>query len=83
MQTLTVQITHNDALKTLHALEEKRFIKIVTDPQLDSPALPGEQLNLVAFKTWITNAENDQSIDLKAAKTKWAHRKKQLQKISR
>ena len=41
MQTLTIQITNNSGLKALHALEEKRYIKIVEDNDFDSPSLPG------------------------------------------
>jgi hypothetical protein len=83
MQTLTVQITNRNALKTLHALREKHFIRIVDDADLDSPSLPGGRLSLKAFKNWIVNAENAPVTDLKEAKSKWANRKKQLRKLIR
>ena len=81
MQTLTVEIKNNNALKALHSLEEKKIIKIVRDSNLDSPALPGEQLSLQAFKNWISDAENAASIELKDAKTKWANKRKKLQRL--
>ena len=38
MQTLTVQVNNQSALKALHTLEEKHFIKIVGDTDLHSAA---------------------------------------------
>jgi hypothetical protein len=83
MQTLTVEITNNNALKALHSLEEKNFIRIVDDANLDSPSLQGAQLSLKAFKNWIADAENAGTIELKDAKTKWGNKRKQLQKLTR
>jgi hypothetical protein len=83
VQTLTVEITNSSALKTLHSLEEKHFIRIVEDSNLDSPALPGGQLSIKAFKNWISDAEHMRTIDLKEAKSKWAAKRKQLQKLTR
>ena len=40
MQTLTVQVTNQNALESLHSLEEKHFIKIVDETDLHSPAVP-------------------------------------------
>ena len=37
MQTLTVQVANKDALKALHNLEEKNFIRIINDEALNSP----------------------------------------------
>ena len=79
MQTLTVQITNNNALKTLRDLEDKRFIKIVKSPGFASPALPGKEIDLPAFEAWISDSENAPSVSLKEAKSKWAARKRQLQ----
>jgi hypothetical protein len=78
MQTVTVQITDKNALKALHALEDKQFIRILENSHIDSPALPGQTLSLSAFKQWIGAAENSPSIDLKDAKEKWAAKRKQL-----
>jgi hypothetical protein len=81
MQTRTIQITDNNGLKAIHALEDKHFIRIVENSDFDSPSLPGSALSIKAFKTWITNAENTPTIDLKEAKAKWATKRKQLQKL--
>jgi hypothetical protein len=83
MQTLTVQITNTSALKALHALEEKRYIKIVKSPGLASPYLPGKEMDLPAFESWISDAENAPTLSLKEAKSRWATKKKQLQKVTK
>lgn len=62
MQTLTVQVTNQNALKALHSLEEKHFIKIVDDSNLHSPSLPGSPMPLKAFKNWIADAETSPTI---------------------
>jgi hypothetical protein len=79
MQTLTVQLTNDSALKALHALEDKHFIKIVKSPGFASPSLPGKEMDLQAFEAWISNAENAPGFSLKEAKSKWTLKKKQLQ----
>jgi hypothetical protein len=78
MQTVTVQITDKNALKALHALEGKQYIRILENNHIDSPALPGQALSLHAFKQWIGAAENSPTIDLKEAKAKWVTKRKQL-----
>ena len=83
MQILTVQVTNENALKALHTLEEKNFIRIVEDANLSSPALPGSPLPLKAFKEWINNAEEDDTLSLKGAGKKWAVKRKELQKLTR
>jgi hypothetical protein len=83
MQTLTIQITSDNGLKALHALEEKHHIKIVDDANLDSPALPGAQMSLKAFKDWIAKSEEAPTVSLQEAKSKWAEKRKQLQKLIR
>ncbi len=83
MQTLTVEITNNNALKTLHSLEEKNSIRIVDDANLDSPALQGVQLSLKAFKNWIADAENAGTVELKDTKTKWINKRKQFQGLTK
>ena len=65
MQTLTIQITNNNALKAIHTLKEKHFIKIVEDSSIDSPTIPGAQMSLKAFKKWISDAEKGKTVDLK------------------
>lgn len=83
MQTLTIQITSESGLKALHALEEKHHIKIIDDADLDSPSLPGPPLSLKAFKEWIAKSEETPTVSLKEAKSKWAEKRKQLQKLTR
>jgi len=83
MQTLTVQVTNQNALKVLHTLEEKHFIKIVDNSELHSPALPGSPMPLKAFKNWIADAEAASTISLKDAKQKWASKRKQLVKLTK
>lgn len=81
MQTLTVQLTNQNALKALHSLEEKHFIRIVKD--IDSPSLPGSPISLRAFKEWVTNAESNDTLSLNEARQKWTGKRKQLQKLTR
>jgi hypothetical protein len=67
----------------LHALEEKHHIRIVDDANLDSPALPGARMSLKAFKEWISKSEDAPTVSLIEAKSKWAEKRKQLQKLTR
>lgn len=83
MHTLTLEVTHNNALKTLTDLEKKQYIRIVQQADIDSPALPGAPLSIEAFKRWITNAERKETVDLKEAKSRWEGKKKQLLKLAR
>ncbi len=84
VQTITVEITHNNAMNALHNLEAKHFIRIVEDNVLDSPSLPeGERLGIKAFKSWISDAENMSMVSLKSAKAKWTSKRKQLQRLTR
>jgi hypothetical protein len=83
MQTLTVQITNTSALKALHALEEKRYIKIVKSPGIASLSLPGKELDLPVLEAWISDAENASTVSLKEAKSRWATKEKHLQKITK
>jgi hypothetical protein len=83
MQTLTVQVTDNNGLKALHALEQKHFIRILENPGTDSPALPGNALGMDAFRNWISEADDSPTITLQEAKAKWAHKKKQLLKLTK
>lgn len=78
MQTVTVQITDKNALKALHALEHKQFIRILENNHIDSPALPGQAMSLSAFRKWIGASEQTPTVELKAAKAKWADKRKQL-----
>ncbi len=80
MQTLTVQITDEQALKALHTLEEKHFIRIIEKVKSGSPALPGKVMSIKSFRNWIGESEASPPVELKAAKSKWAQKRKLLQK---
>lgn len=82
MQTLTVEITNNNALKVLQDLQEKHFINIRIGQDLNSPVFPGEPLTQEQFKEFISGRENGSSMSLKEAKSKWTKKKKQLLKLA-
>ena len=75
MQTLTVEITNNDALKVLQSLQEKRLIKIFTRPKVDSIVFTGKALSAEEFKEMIDIAEQCETISLKEAKVSWERKK--------
>lgn len=81
MQTFTVEIKNDNALKILQDLQEKHFIEIHSKPDLSSVVFPGEPLTIEEFKSMIKKAENSGSITLKEAKAKWANQRKQLLKL--
>jgi hypothetical protein len=83
MQTVTIAITHKNALKVLQDLEEQHFIKIVGEDEFNLPSLPGAPLIPKEFKNWTENAENTPTIGLKEATAIWANKRKQLQRIIR
>jgi len=81
MQTVTLEITNEDALKVLQNLQEKHLINIIAEPDFTSLVYPGKPLSTQEFKEWAESRENDQSMSLKEAKVKWAKKKKQLLKL--
>ncbi len=83
MQTLTIAITNDSAMKTLHELEERHFIKIVGEVPNGSPAVPGDPLNLDEFQKWIKKAEEMPNVSLEEAKSIWSKKKKLLAKHTR
>ncbi len=83
MQTVTIELTGNNALKALKDLEHKRLIRIVTNPDFYSFALPGEEISKEDFKKWVEYAENSPTASLSEAKQQWATQKKKLQKLIR
>ncbi len=78
MQTLTIAITNDSAIKTLHELEEKHFIKIVSEVKNSSPAVPGDPLSIAEFQQWIKRAEEMPTVSLEEAKSIWSKKKKLL-----
>lgn len=83
MQTLTVEVTNNEALKVLQNLQEKHFINILAKTDSDSPALPGNPYTAKEFRELILSRENGPSISLKEAKAQWAKKRKQLLKAAK
>lgn len=83
MQTLTVEITNDNALKVLQDLQERHFINILAKPNLNSPVFPGKPLTTQEFQKMIEEAENSGTISLKEAKTLWASQRKKLLKPAR
>ncbi|MEN8122611.1 MAG: hypothetical protein ABFS35_19875 [Bacteroidota bacterium] len=81
MQTITIELTNNNALKFLQDLENKHLIRILKGPVLNSYALPGEPLSEDDFKKWVEHAENSQTVSLTEAKQRWATQKEKLQKL--
>lgn len=82
MQTLTLEITNDIALKVLQDLQEKHHIKVIPKSNLDYLVFPGEPLTKEEFKNWIERRENGPSMSLKNAKAKWAKKKNQLLKLA-
>ena len=83
MQTVTVEITNEIALKVLQELQEKHFINIITKPNFNSLVFPGESQTAYEFTDWIKSRENGQSMSLEEAKIKWAKKKKKLLKLAK
>ena len=81
MQTLTIAINNNNALKTLHELEDKQLISIVHSDELDVPALPGKSLSLSEFSNWVNQAEKAPTVTHEEAKLIWASKRNQLQQL--
>jgi hypothetical protein len=81
MQTLSLEITEDNALKVLQDLQEKHFINIIAKPNFNSLVFPGKPLTTEEFKSWIEIRENGPSMSLKDAKAKWVKKKNQLTKL--
>ena len=79
MQTITLEITNTNAMRAIKSLVSKKEIKIISNNEMHSPAFPGTPLSVSAMKQWIASAEAAPTISLKAAKSEWASRKKNLQ----
>ncbi len=78
MQTVTIQITNENAIKALHYLQEKRFIKILHQKDKSFFALPGKAMSADEFENWIAEAEKCDTISIKDAKTKWERKRNQI-----
>jgi len=80
MQTLTIEVKGNNALKALEDLEQKDLIRILKEPDLNLYSLPGDPVSEEDFKRWVEYAENSPTASLTEAKQRWANQKKKLQK---
>lgn len=78
MQTLTVEITNENALKVLQDLHQKHHIKILPNPDLNSPVFPGEPFTETEFQEWIAVRENSETLSLPEAKNEWAKKRDNL-----
>lgn len=83
MRTLKIELTANNSLKALQELEQKRLIRIVNEPDIDSFALPGEPVSEEDFRKWIEYTENTPTVSISEAKHRWGTQKKKLQKLTR
>jgi hypothetical protein len=83
MQTITIAIKDNSAIKKLKELEERHFISIVGHDSFDSPAIPGPEISLSKFKKWVNDAEQTHTVSLDEAKAIWQTKRKQLQRLAR
>jgi hypothetical protein len=81
MKLITIEVKNSNAMKLLHDLELNNMLRIVEEPQMDSPALSGKEMSIQNFRRWIKNAENEDVITLTEAKEKWQQKRKQLQKL--
>ena len=78
METLTVEITNNDAYKILQDLVENNYIKIIEKQSVGLPPLPGEPLTESEFRNWIESRENEATISIHEAKLRWESKRNQL-----
>ena len=83
MQTVTLEITNDNALKVLQELQEKHFINILARPDLNSQVFPGKPLTVQEFKTLIQGREAGPGISLSEAKSKWSKKRKQLLQLAK
>lgn len=82
MQTLTIEIKTDDALKVLQDLQQKQFINILSSPNLNAHVFPGEPMSEEEFKDFIYKRENTDFLTLKQTKESWAKKKAKLQNLS-
>ena len=81
MQTITIAIKNTNAIQILNDLEEKKFISIIENTEMDLPVFTGKQLKLDEFRNWVNAAENTSVISIEEAKAVWKTKRDQLQKI--
>jgi hypothetical protein len=80
MQTITVEIKKESALKALKKMENEDSIRILSNDDLDIPSLPGKPLSISEFRAWVKYAESKPSVSFKEAKAIWKKKRKVLGK---
>ena len=83
MRTVIVNVPNDNAFKLLKDLERNKILTIAKDTAIDSFVLSGNPASILDFKEWIKDAENMTTVSLSDAKTKWKHKRKQLEKLIR
>lgn len=83
MQTLTIEITGNEALATLKALEEKSLIRILSNPKLELYALPGEPVSEKDFIKWVEYAGQTETVSFNEAIQRWVSQKMKIERLIR
>ena len=81
MQTFTVEITNDNAVKALLELQKKRYIKIISTADPESPALPGKPLSPQQLKELVLSRENGKGMSLEEARAKWNKRREEILKL--
>ncbi len=81
MQRITIELTGNNSLSAIKALEKKELIRIIREPAPDCYSLPGEPMSEESFKEWVRSAEESQSVNIAEAKSLWTAQKRKLRKL--
>ena len=79
MQVVTIELKGNNSLEALQDLEKKDLIRIVKEPDLNSNALPGENISDDDFRRWIEYSESFGTVGITESKERWAQQRKKLQ----
>ena len=83
IKMITIEVSNTAGLKPIKALEEKKQIKIISEIDLNSPALPGSAMSSQAFRHGIAKAEKSPTMSLEEAEKLWAEDLKQIRKLIR
>jgi hypothetical protein len=78
---LTIGILNDAGFIALKALHKKKQIGILSDIDLDRPALPGPPMSKKAFRKWIAEREKGPAISWKEAEKILAKDLKQIQRL--
>ena len=81
MQTITIEITGNNALQALQKLEHDNQIRILKRSDINLAGVPGKSLSEEDFKKWVELAEDTDTISVNEAKQQWEVQNKKLRKV--